>query len=234
MTNSDPAIPPRFYSSTARPRTAHRVLPLLVLASLIVFLAGCNQAQPKPAALSGKLNVLVRPADRRLDPIPVEQTGAAPVKSGGAMCIDASLNEPGFIYIVWINSEGQVLPLYPWNNERLEVTDVNERAPERRAGKLIFSPLLGGNWTFSDKPGMETVVLLARRKPLSEGVEIGNLLSSTGVPTVINDSSEVVRITLGRGAKAETGREQQLLADYFAPLAEHFDVVEAVQFEHVK
>ena len=206
----------------------------LLAISLIIFVHGCDWSQPKAAALSGKLNVLVRPPDRTLDPIPVEQAGAAPVKSGGAMCIDASLNEPGFIYIVWINSESQILPLYPWNNEQLEVTDVNQRPPERRAGKLVFSPLLGRNWTFGEKPGMETVVLLARRTPIGEGVEIGKLLSTEGAPIAINDSSQVVRVRLAGGARVEMAKEQELLASFFAPLAKHFEWVEVVQFEHVK
>jgi hypothetical protein len=203
-----------------------------------MLVAGCGQSQPKPQPtprpkpLSGKLNVLVRPQDRRLDPVAVEQPGAAPVQSDGAMCIDANLSESGFIYIVWFNSEGQILPLYPWNNERLEVTDVNQPPPVRRAGKLVFSPLLGGNWTFGDKPGTETVVLLARRTPLAEGMEIGKLLKPEGVPSAIGNSNEVVRVELGGAAKSEKGPAQGPLAEFLAPLAEHFELVQAVQFGH--
>ncbi len=208
------------------------------LASLAIVLAGCGQSQPQTTAspkskpLSGKLNVLVRPPARTLDPVPVEQSGAAPVQSGGAMCIDANLNEPGFIYIVWIDSEGKILPLYPWNNERLEVTDVNQPPPVRRAGKLVFSPLLGGNWTFGDQPGAETVVLLARRTPLAAGLEIGKMLKSEGVPSVIGSPGEVVRVELGEGANGEKGSVSGPLAEFLAPWAEHFELVQAVQFGH--
>src|SRR3954453_16978550 len=124
-------------------------------------------------ALSGKLTVLVRPPDRTIDPVPIDQPGALPVVSGGAMCIDAQLDEPAFIYLIWIDSQGQVLPLYPWNNETLEVTDINEPVPTRRASKLVFSPLLGRVWTFGDQPGMETVVVLARSTPLPGDVQLG-------------------------------------------------------------
>jgi hypothetical protein len=205
---------------------------LCFLASFTILLAGCVHSQPATKPLSGKLNVLVRPPDRTLDPIAVEQAGAAPVQSGGAMCIDANLDEPAFIYIVWFNSEGQILPLYPWNNERLEVTDVNQPPPVRRAGKLVFSPLLGGNWTFGDKPGTETVVLLARRTPLPEGIEIGKLLKSEGVPSVVGSPNEVVKVELGGAAKSEKGPVQGPLAEFLTPLAEHFELVQAVQFGH--
>src|SRR5437868_2457208 len=129
-------------------------------------------------SLSGKLTVLVRPADRTIDPVPVDHAGALPVVSGGAMCIDAQLNQPAFLYLLWIDSERSVLPLYPWNNETLEVTDANQLPPERRASKLVFSPLLGRTWTFGGQPGMETVVVLARRTPLPSDVELGSLLES--------------------------------------------------------
>jgi hypothetical protein len=205
---------------------------LCFLASFSILLAGCNQSQPTTKSLSGNLNVLVRPPDRTLDPIAVEQPGAAPVQSGGAMCIDANLSEPGFVYIVWFNSEGQVLPLYPWNNERLEVTDVNHPPPVRRAGKLVFSPLLGGNWTFGDKSGTETVVLLARRTPLAEGMEIGKLLKSEGVPSVVGSPSEVVKIELAGAKKSKKEPVQGPLAEFLAPWAEHFELVQAVQFGH--
>ena len=125
-----------------------------------------------------------------------------------------------------------MLPLYPWNNERLEVTDVNQPPPVRRAGKLVFSPLLGGNWTFGDKPGTETVVLLARRTPLPDGMEIGKLLKSAGVPSMVGSPNEVVKVESGRAAKAEKGRGKGPLEEFLAPWAEHFELVQAVQFGH--
>jgi hypothetical protein len=136
------------------------------------------------------------------------------------------------MYLVWFDATGKVAPLYPWNNERLEVTDVNEPPPVRRAGKLVFSPLLGGNWTFGDQPGTETVVLLARRTPLAEGMEIGKLLKSEGVPSVVGSPNEVVKVELGGAAKVEKGRVPGPLAEFLATWAEHFELVQAVQFGH--
>jgi hypothetical protein len=127
--------------------------------------------------LDGKLTVLVRPPDRKIEPISVEEPGAVPVQSGGAMCLDAQLNQPAFLYFVWLDSAGNVLPLYPWNNIRLEVKDVGEPPPVRRATKLIFSPLLGNDWTFGEAKGMEVVLLLARKTPLPTDVKLAELLA---------------------------------------------------------
>src|SRR5438067_4844760 len=135
-------------------------------------------AKQEAKPLDGKLTVLVRPPDRKIDPVPLDQPRALPVVSGGAMCLDAQLNQPAYIYLIWIDSERRVLPLYPWNNETLDVTDANEPPPVRRATRLVFSPLLGRTWTFGQTSGMETVVVLARRTPLPADVHLGSFFES--------------------------------------------------------
>src|SRR5262245_17317367 len=151
------------------------VAPLLQLvAAALVVLPGCGP--PKAATLDGKLTVLVRPADRTIEPVPLEQAGSLPVQSGGAMVLDAQLSEPAYMYFVWLDSEGRVLPFYPWNNETLEVEDINEPPPARRPSKLVFSPLLGRAWNFGSQGGSETVLLLARRTPLPTETKLGSLI----------------------------------------------------------
>src|SRR5205807_2109029 len=107
----------------ARLRRCLILFPFGVIIGGAAALAWWHNAPAKhsPKALDGKLTVLVRPPDRTIDPVPIDQPGALPVVSGGAMCIDAQLDEPAFIYLVWIDSQGRALPLYPWNNETLEV-----------------------------------------------------------------------------------------------------------------
>jgi hypothetical protein len=115
----------------------------------------------------------------------------------------------------------------------LEVTDVNQPPPVRRAGKLVFSPLLGGNWTFGDQSGPETVVLLARRTPLAEGTELGKLLRSEAAPSVVGGPSEVAKVELAGAPQGKKRSAQGPLAEFLAPWAEHFELVQAVQFAHV-
>jgi len=196
-------------------------------------------------SLEGKLTVLVRPADRKIDPISIDQPGALPVVSGGAMCIDAQLGEPAFIYLVWIDPQGRVLPLYPWNNETLEVTDVNESPPTRRATKLVFSPLLGRAWTFGDQPGMETVVVLARRTPLPSDVHLDSFFEelSSDDRTQMLDRRAVVTISKGSPIVKMTGlsgesqggdlySSERHLRGLIDRLRLQFEFVEAIQFPH--
>jgi hypothetical protein len=205
-------------------------LPASAAAALLL---GCGQPTVKP--LSGKLTVLVRPPDRNVEPVPIAQPGAAPVQSGGAMCLDAKLDEPAFIYIVWIDSEGKILPLYPWNNERLEVTDIRQPPPLRRATKLIFSPQLSHNWTFNDQPGIETVILLARRTALPEETKLADLLNRSTALQPAQPPQSVAEARLDSttkvGAKS-TPTNDPALTDFLRPLQSHFDLIHAVQFTH--
>jgi hypothetical protein len=187
--------------------------------------------------LDGKLNVLVRPPDRTLEPVAVEQPGAVPVQSGGAMFMDVRLNQPAFAYLVWIDSEGQILPLYPWNNESLEIKDISQSPPERRPTNLVFSPMLGRNWTFGDVTGTETVLLLARRTPLPEGMQLGDLLQSR--PPQLQRPTETIALGLTKSGKPDSeskagGKKDIKLAAFLKPLGEHFELVRAVQFFHAE
>jgi len=173
-----------------------------------------------------------------IEPVPISDPDALPVKSGGAMLIDVELDEPAFIYLIWINPKGEILPLYPWNNETLEITDIKQPPPVRRATKRIFSPLLGRSWTFGDRNGAETVILLARRSALPENIQLAKSLTSPPIPKFDNPTDHiVVRIPISdakNGASATPGSESNKTAPaaYFEPLKQHFDLIEACQFAH--
>jgi len=185
---------------------------------------GCTKSKATPLPLSGQLNVLVRPPNHNVEPISIDRPEAVPVRSGGAMCLDVQLNQPAYIYLVWIDPSGQFIPLYPWNNEILDIKDIDQPPPERRPAKLIFSPLLGKSWTFGDQAGAETVLLLARRTALPGEVRLGELLRT--LPE--RPPAEVSKDLAAKGAKAEAKQ----MAAFTRPLTKHFDLVHAVQFAH--
>jgi hypothetical protein len=227
----------------------------VVLLAAVIATSACTKSSIG-ASLGGQLNVLVRPPDRTIEPVPIEQQGALPVKSGGAMCLDAHLEQPAFVYLVWLDSEGQVLPLYPWNNERLEVMDADQTPPERRTTNLVFSPLLGHTWTFGNKPGPETVILLSRRTPLPADVKLASLIAHAkqepSTPrSAKNDSpkSDVsdkavtfIKMTRTRTdvSVIENGKPRTDIVTYtedpllsiLMHLKPHFDLLHAVQFHH--
>jgi hypothetical protein len=155
------------------------------------------------------------------------------------MCLDVQLNQPAFVYLVWIDSSGQLVPLYPWNNETLEIKDIDQPPPERRPGKLIFSPLLGKTWTFAAQPGTEIVLLLARKEPLPQELKLSKLLQPLSPPPKLESPNLLAIAQAGGSVLAESAKTQPgsvrpnaQLAALIHPLTEHFDLIQAVQFAH--
>ena len=229
--------------SSARRGCPRLAAVFLLAAAACIALPGCGQ--PKTQPLDGKFSVLVRPPDRTIEPVPVEDSGALPVQTGGAMCLEVQLNEPAFAYLIWLDCSGQALPLYPWNNESLENKDIHQAPPTRRASNRIFSPQLGNSWAFGDCQGMETVLLLARRTPLPAGRNIGDLLGAPPPPPPVrlpnelfvlsvNGGSQTVATLLAqnRGAEAESQAADERLQQLLLKLAKDFDLVRAVRFAH--
>jgi hypothetical protein len=120
--------------------------------------------QHSPAPLSGEVNICVwdpnNPARQRLA---LNASGAMPLRAGDQIRVEAKVNRPAHLYLVWIDAEGIAQPIYPWKPgdwstlavEDHPVTHVSLPANERRGW-----PMKKG------AGGMETLLLLAREKPL--------------------------------------------------------------------
>jgi hypothetical protein len=162
------------------------------------------------------------------------------------MSLQVNLGQPAFSYLVWFNCEGQVVPLYPWNHDAIEVTDINRPPPVRKASDVLHSPPIGGGWEFGKKGGLETVLLLARRTPLDEGTQLGSLLGTLPVPKVRHrgelavlgldrGADSVSTLTaLNRGTEDEARAVDEPLRALMLRLRDHFDVIRAVRFAHVE
>ena len=257
-----PDAPSPVQPETASPQRARRWLLLIVIALLssggiAIALWRTRPGEPQAALpavpssamsvgpLEGKLIVYVRPAERGVESRAVDEPGALPVKTGGIMSLDVRFKQPAYTYLVWFDSEGEVMPLYPWNTKTLEVTNINELPPLRMPTKMLYSPLLGGGWTFGKQGGMETVLLLARTTPLPEGTKLGSLLADLPPVAAVRDPQEVVMFSAD-GGKGEVktlleknrGSEKDALAadrplrELISRLSEHFELIRAVRFAH--
>jgi hypothetical protein len=149
--------------------------------------------------------------------------------------------------MLWLNTQGEVVPLYPWNDGAIEVKDANVAPPERRETKVVFSPAnIGGGWLFDKESGLETVLLLTRRTPLEQPVALGDLLK--GIPPVkFRSANEVVGLRLDRGqaaattifarergSQAEAQETDGPLLERMEKLRDHFETVWAIRFAHAK
>jgi hypothetical protein len=227
-------------------------LALAVLAVAVCATALLSARRSKPAAvpppqpsppLDGKLYVFVRPPRRAVEPVPVEAPGGLPVREGWIMSLQVQLNQPAYTYLVWFDCQGQVLPLYPWNTESLETTGIHQ-PPLRQPAEVIYSPLLGGGWTFGAGAGLDTVLLLARRTPLEEGASLAALLTPLRSPALrqpeevlvlgvqAGNSSVATLLSKHRGDEAEARAADEPLHALLLRLSEHFELVRAVRFAH--
>ena len=136
------------------------------------------------------------------------------------------------------------MPLYPWNYDALEVTDINELPPTRMGAKIIYSPPIGGGWSFGKQSGMETVMMLARREPLDAKMSLGSLLNLPPPPKM-QHREELVGFSVNRGEDSVTtfvsknrGSEEaartadEQVKSLMLRLREHFDLIRVVRFAH--
>jgi transcriptional regulator with XRE-family HTH domain len=138
---------------------------------------GNSAIKPIPPApsgkLDGKLEVFVYDV-ARIAFRSISEFGL-PLHTGNGLLIRVHLNRPAWICVVWITSEGEAQPLYPWE----------EFAWERESGtKMIdrlmlpaqFGEHISRVFPVNTGAGTETVVLMARDAPLPS--DFSSVLSS--------------------------------------------------------
>jgi hypothetical protein len=121
---------------------------------------GRTEAPP----LEGRINVLVwDKKDPERQGLWLNKEGALPLKEGDLVRLEATVNRPVYPYVLWIDTEGKVLPIYPWRNGKW-----TDRRPERTVKQLSLpEEEATGKWEIGGgPPGMETIVLLLRETPL--------------------------------------------------------------------
>ena len=68
--------------------------------------------------------------------LPLRDPAARPLREGDEVRIEAKLNRRGYAYILWIDTKGKVIPVYPWvegewGRRGVDPPDVNGRRQRR-------------------------------------------------------------------------------------------------------
>jgi hypothetical protein len=237
-------------------RVALAAMFLLFAASLVAFwtlptrsgargLSGQpGAAQPgpaTPASLEGAINVVIwNPDAAGRQRLTLTDSDALPLRWGDQVRIEATVNRPAYLYIVWIDSEGLAQPLYPWvpgDWSRFAVV-------ERPASRVSLPERADKAWPIKPgQPGMETIMLLARESPLPAEFDVKQRLSDLPRPA-LQDLRSLVRFDDWALVPGEKSRErgpsyfevdvkdpvlqtQALLKERLAP---HFSMMRAVSF----
>jgi hypothetical protein len=162
---------------------------------------------------------------------------ARPLQVGDRIRVDAELNRPGYLYVLWIDTTGRVLPVYPW----LE-GEWNRWPAREQPRKTLSLPEYGEPYKMLPGPeGMETLVLLVRDTPWPRDKDLAALLGELGPQPLVDpgamawfENGEIVQDEplrapdLKRQASSDvTLRTQLRLRE---KLRQHFSYLRAVCF----
>ena len=97
---------------------------------------------------------------------------ALPLQNSDQIRVEADLNRPAYVYLIWIDSLGAVMPVYPW-----APGDWNTLPQQPKPiGTLKLPETADEGWPMIGASGMETLMLLARETPLPPDVKLRELL----------------------------------------------------------
>jgi hypothetical protein len=128
----------------------------------------------------GTINVRVwDPAHPGRKHLRLNQPGALPLRAGDLVRIEGEVRPAAYLYVVVIDPAGRAQPLYAWKPGQW----AGRPADEKPCEKLALPEAPDGAWTVDPGPaGMETLLLLARREPLTkeEEAELNRTLAGFG------------------------------------------------------
>jgi hypothetical protein len=170
---------------------------------------------------------------------------ALPLQAEDQVRIEVELNREAYLYVLQIDTEGRVTPVYPWKGGKWPDRPEGER--KRRRLSLPEESARGGGeggWEVAEgPPGMETMVLLAREEPLPRALDLAGLLGrlppqrQQGRRSVVwFENGEVVVHEPERGFKSFDAKRiddpvlqtQEVLRRTL--LGRHFDYMRAVSY----
>jgi hypothetical protein len=189
--------------------------------------------------LKGYVDVKVR---QKLESPPDQflwEPGVLPLRTGYFMRIEAELNRPAFLYVVWLESSGRAVPKYPWQKDKWD----RQPAEEKPLITWAFPRVKKDDWAPLDPspPGIEAILLLVRENVLPAGEDAALARLFEGLPKQARLEDRQVRVWLENGevvedrgaaneAKAAEARDllSRLQALLRGPLRERFSYTRAV------
>jgi hypothetical protein len=164
----------------------------LLLATLVAVLPVVSRLWPRTptqspverVALKGSIDVVVtEPGNPRRQLLHLHDPAARPLKQGDEVRVVAELNRPAYLYVLWIDTQGKVLPVYPWLGG-----EWGRPEQERPVQRLSLPEKPGDIWPIKPGPaGMETLVLLARGAPLPPEVDLAKALGELGQQPLLDE-----------------------------------------------
>ncbi len=196
-----------------------------------------------PTTLTGELTVQVwsggAGGKRGLN---IADPGALPLRAGEQVHLEAKLSQPAYPYLLWLDGQGKVSLLYPRKDLKFGASPSGESARE-----TVHSPeARDEGLKLSGPAGLETALLLVRRKPLSPGTDLAGLIGRLP-PSPLRSELEVakrgfdegqpveaLKVDIHRGIDEETAKIDDPLVQLMERLRtqNQFEVIKAVRFAY--
>src|SRR5262249_961609 len=146
-----------------------------------------------------------RPPDPKRRHLGLNDPGALPLRPDDGFEVVAELNRPAFVYAIWIDEDGDVHPVYPWQPGHWDT-----RPPREEPVRELRRPGRGAGFFRGGQrpPGMAPVLRRAEDAPLPAGgarpAELGAL-----PPQTAQHRRATVWFENGRVVTAERTRSAQ-------------------------
>lgn len=216
-----------------------------------------NPRLPAPAALKGEVEITVWSDPDKIArgvgvvksgvPVSRSDSGALPLQNGELVHLQARLNRPAYVYLVWIGSDGRTIPLFPWDADHSEA--LWDAPLVKEAGMPSDNVNCPGasnrGFVATGSPGMQHVVLLARSSPLeAPGKKLRAALADLPACPLVN-SREVAYLEWSRSAGSKVrelrgiipGKTKEFNAPVFDILKERlegdFELIKVWRFAQV-
>jgi class 3 adenylate cyclase len=222
---------------------------VLVIGSLIVWQLGKPGTRPshvngngptvaEPLRGSADIRVFNRQVAERNDRS-ISYAGLLPLRHGDQVRLEVSLNQPAFIYLIWIAPSGEIFPVFPWKQGNW--TDLEERPLTR----IIYPDEDSEAIPMKENvEGREVFLALARSTPWPKDVDLKQLISHCVVNLPVRNFRTLVRFR-DRSLQASTGLDRdpdflvenstrdpyRIMADRLKKeMSPHFDFVDGAAF----
>jgi hypothetical protein len=146
---------------------------------------------PAPVIQKGWVDIRIwRPREGGAIKRRLSEPGATPLYQGDQFRIEAKVTIPEFLYLFWVDTDGDAYPVYPWKTGEWGTRPAREQ-PIR---ELSLPPNSGEGFDINDdKKGMETLLLLACESPLQvDDAELQKRLANLPKQDTIQNANAAV------------------------------------------
>ena len=166
--------------------------------------------------------------DQRRGEINKTDSSASPLRVGDKIRLSVFLSEPSFVYVLWLDPDGELLPIYPWENG-----DWQSRPDDEQRVDRLDLPSLLSTWTIGPgEAGAATVFVFGRRDRFLPEANITSLLPERS-PQTGEPFSQVVWFENGKEVRSTARKTRAPGLTNPSPLADPVLLNQQLMFEHL-